>query len=172
MGKKSALMIFATLLVGTLLVMAKVPNAKATTQTIHLYGSFAQGWGFTPDTMSKPGPDISVAQGDLVNLTLTGEDAFAHVFFVDYNGNHTHDAGEPESSSFAGTTINFQFTAGTTGTFTYYCANHPSDMHGTFSVTVIPEFQPFLLIPIYMMVTLLVILVWKRFSGKPQTDQH
>jgi plastocyanin len=172
MGKKFALMIFATLLVGALLVMAKVPKAKAATQTIHLYGSFAQGWGFTPDTMDKPGPEISVAQGDLVNLTLTGEDAFAHIFFVDYNGNGVHDSGEPESSSFAGTTINFQFTASTIGTFTYYCANHPSDMHGTFSVTVIPEFQPFLLIPVFMVATLLVILAWRRLSKKPQTTQH
>lgn len=162
MSKKLVLIIAVSLFIGASLVIAKVPKAKATTQSFSLYGSAEAGWGFTPGSMSKPGPLITVSQDDLVNLTLKGEDAFTHRFFVDYNGNQAPDAGEPQSPPFAGTTINFQFVANTSGTFTYYCTNHPGTMYGTFSVTVIPEFQPFLVMPILMVVTLLTVLVYRR----------
>jgi plastocyanin len=110
-----------------------VLTVKGSTGNYNLFGSASQGWGFTAGTLSIPGPNITVAQGDLVNLTLTSQDGFTHRFFVDYNGNGVIDTGEPASPSFSGT-VNFQFNATTAGTFTYYCAFHPSIMHGTFAV--------------------------------------
>jgi plastocyanin len=165
MSKKLVLIIVILLLIGTLLVMAKVPKAKATTQSFHLYGEAEVGWGFTPSSITSPGPEIPVGQDDLVNLTLTSQDGLPHIFFVDYNGNGGADPNEPQSAQFTGT-INFQFIANTSGTFTYYCSIHPSKMHGTFSVTAIPEFQPFLVMPILMMVTLLAVLIYRRRAPK------
>lgn len=108
-------------------------RVNASVDNYNLFGSATQGWGFTATTITRPGPNITVALGDTVNLTLTSADGLAHLFFVDYNGNGVADAGEPASPSFSGT-INFQFNVTTAGTFTYYCAFHPSIMHGTFTV--------------------------------------
>jgi plastocyanin len=118
----------------SILAFATLPAARASVDNFHLFGSASQGWGFTAGTMSSPGPAITVTKGDLVNLTLTSQDGFTHRFFVDYNGNGIIDPGEPASPSFSGT-INYQFTATTAGTFTYYCSFHPGVMRGTFTVT-------------------------------------
>jgi plastocyanin len=108
----------------------------ASINNISLFGSASQGWGFTPSSISSPGPTIIVAQGDLVNLTLTSQDGFQHRFFVDYNGNGVLDSGEPASPLFSGT-INHQFNATTSGTFKYYCQIHPGVMFGTFKVNAL-----------------------------------
>lgn len=107
------------------------------TVSIHLYGSATQGWGFTPSTITSPGPALAFHKGDLVNLTLTSQDGAPHQFFVDYNGDHSPSPGEPTSPVFTAT-INYQFTADTIGAFTYYCAIHPLLMFGTFAVTTPP----------------------------------
>jgi hypothetical protein len=39
-------------------------------------------------------------------------------------------------------------------------------MYGTFAVTAIPELQPFLVMPILMVVTLLAVLVYRRRLSK------
>lgn len=105
----------------------------STTVSFNLFGSLTQGWGFTSTTLTSPGPTITVHQGDLVNVTLTSQDGAPHQFYVDYNGDHAPDNGEPVSPVFTGT-INFQFIVSTLGTFTYYCAIHPMVMFGTFNV--------------------------------------
>jgi plastocyanin len=116
----------------SMLTVAVLP-VGASVDNYRLFGSASQGWGFTPGSISSPGPTITVTQGDLVNLTLTSQDGFTHRFFVDYNGNGAPDPGEPASPSFSGT-INFQFNATTSGTFTYFCQFHPGVMHGKFTV--------------------------------------
>lgn len=108
----------------------------ASVHNISLFGSASQGWGFTPSSISSPGPTIIVVQGDLVNLTLTSQDGLPHRFFVDYNGNGVLDSDEPASPVFSGT-INYQFNATTSGTFTYYCQIHPGVMFGTFKVNAV-----------------------------------
>jgi len=106
---------------------------------IELYGSANEGWGFTRDTMTSPGPTIRVKKGDIVNLTLTSVDGITHNFFVDYNGDTNPNANEPKSPDFPGPphwmpTINYKFTADTVGTFKYYSEYNKNTMNGTFIV--------------------------------------
>jgi len=105
--------------------------------SLHLHGSAVQGWGLTPAAITSPGPTLALHKGDLVNLTLTSQDGAPHQFFVDYNGDHFPTSDEPTSPVFTAT-INYQFTANTIGTFTYYCSVHPLIMFGTFTVTTPP----------------------------------
>ena len=155
------LMIVVILMIGVLSA-AFVPKAKAATLNYHLYGSASAGWGFSPTTMTSPGPIIEVHVGDIVNLTLTSQDKVTHQFFVDYNGNGVPDSGEPESPSFTGTIV-YKFTANTVGNVTYYCVFHPSVMHGPFHVLpAIPEFPRLVFLPLFMMLTLLAVVLFKH----------
>ncbi len=113
-----------------------MPRASANV-SISLYGSASQGWGFTPTTMTIPGPAITVAQFDSVTVRLEGMDAPRHNFFVDYNANNIPDAStEPVSPDFRNSTgfITYTFTADVAGVFTYYCDYHQSTMYGTLTV--------------------------------------
>jgi plastocyanin len=172
MGKSQVLMIVAMLIVGVL-GAAVVPKAKAATVNLHLYGNATVGWGFSPGTMSHPGPLIEVHDGDLVNLTLTSQDGLPHQFFVDYNGNGLpNPPAEPESPQFTGTIV-YSFTANTVGNVTYYCAIHPSIMNGPFHVLPgIPEFPALLFLPIFMMLTLLAVVLLKRPSFPKHAKQN
>lgn len=142
MKGKFAFVIVSSILAGLLLGVAlRVSYVRSSTiRSFNLYGSASGGWGFTSGTITSPGPTITVDEGDLVNLTLISQDSSLHSFYVDYNGDHAADMGEPTSSSFTTSTI-YQFTADTSGTFTYYCQYHPDMMFGTF--TVIPFSGPF-----------------------------
>jgi hypothetical protein len=109
---------------------------------IYLYGasqSTKNGWGFTRDSITSPGPTIIVKKGDIVNLTLTSVDGVTHNFFVDYNGDKIPNPGEPKSADFPAPpyyipTINYKFTANTVGTFKYYSYYDQDIMNGTFIV--------------------------------------
>jgi plastocyanin len=163
MRRKALLALVMIALTTALSVSVKVQKVKAATQSFTLYGSASAGWGFTPSTMTSPGPTISVTQGDLVNLTLKSEDGLSHKFFVDYNGNGALDSGEPTSPSFGATPINFQFTADKNGTFTYYCSFHPGIMYGTFHVTqAVPEFQSFIIVPLFIIATSLGVIIYRK----------
>jgi plastocyanin len=99
-----------------------------------LFGSASKGWGFTTGSIASPGPTTTVAQNDVVNLTLTSVDGLQHKFFIDYNGNGIPDADEPTSVPFT-TTTSLLINASVAGTFKYFCAFHPNIMYGTFTVT-------------------------------------
>lgn len=161
-------MLIIVLLSGTLGIVFKIPNAQATTvRSFHLYGSALSGWGFTPSTLTIPGPTIELEQGDTANLTLTSADG-PHQFYVDYNGDEIPNSlMEPASGFFTATTINFQFTVSPSqGNFTYYCSFHQGTMHGLFRVYPpggIPEFPQAIILPLFIAVTLLAAaIVHKR----------
>jgi len=158
----SALALFAV--AGFLTLSGEIKPASATTWNLTLYGSYTKGWGFTPDSMASPGPSISVNEGDIVNLTLISQDnGIAHQFYVDYNGNHMLDVGEPASGYFT-TTVTLQFTASINGTFTYYCSVHPDVMYGGF--TVVPEFSPVVVLTVFMIATLLVAVALRKLGSR------
>ena len=117
---------------------AKRLLAASSTDYIHLYGSDQLGWGLTMINMTSPGPTITVHKGDTVSLTLTAQDvAYNHNFFVDYNGDKNPSQGEPKSLNFSNPyrqTITYQFTAGQSGSFTYYDEYHENVMYGTFVI--------------------------------------
>ncbi len=103
---------------------------------ISLYGD-TSGWGFTPGSITSPGPTITVDQFDEVQLRLEGMDGPPHNFYVDYNRNGNPDPpAEPVSPDFRNSSgpISYSFFANTPGTFTYYCAYHQSNMLGSFVV--------------------------------------
>lgn len=147
-------------------VTTQIHEAKATTtRNFTLYGSFANGWGFTDTNMTNPGPTIVVEQGDTVNLTLISNDAVTHRFFVSYTNATSPVSGEPQSNDFSGT-INYQFNATTTvGTYTYRCYYHPTAMFGSFQVVStgsIPELQPLVMLSLLMASTAVATLAYKR----------
>lgn len=107
------------------------------TVSFELFGSAAEGWGFTPGTIMSPGPPLVVNLGDVVNLTLNSVDDIRHNFFVDYSGNGIPCCGEPISPDFGGTApsvVNFGFIADTAGATRYYCQYETTVMNGSFVV--------------------------------------
>lgn len=123
-----------TLTLALTTVSASAPLAAA--QDVHfvLFGDGNKGWG-TSAVLSKPGPPLTVDQGDNVTLTLSGADTSTHNWFIDYDNDSTDDAEEPNSPNFVSPTpINWNFIANRTGTFTYRCKNHAANMYGSLTV--------------------------------------
>lgn len=119
---------------------------SAAPTSYELYGSSMYGWGFTNQTMTIPGPDLTVRQGETVVLNLTAviEPPFnvtlVHDFGVDYDFDGIPSAGEPYSGFFGGggpnpDTITYSFSADAApGVYTYYCYVHRSIMFGRFII--------------------------------------
>src|SRR2546425_157377 len=115
-----------------------------------LYGSFSTGWGFTPTSITQPGPTLTVQPGESVSLTLFSADGRPHQFCVDYESTPDYVCQGSElatqspmfTSSTTGTT--FPFNASTTpGTYTYFCTIHRSAMTGQFIVSSPPPTPDF-----------------------------
>jgi len=140
-------------------------STRPTNRNFTLYGSFSGGWGFTPASISSPGPTIVVEQGDAVNLTLTSNDGVTHNFFVSYTNISAPNPPDPMSNDFA-TTTNFRFVATTTiGTYKYFCFYHSVKMWGYFQVIqtgTIPEFQLLIILPLLTATTVAVALTCKK----------
>ena len=113
--------------------------------TFWLLGSI-MGWNQT-----RPGPLVSVTDGDLVTIMYNSIDSAPHTWFIDVNNNNIPDPGEissPTIASSAAPFVNFTFTlkVGTnipsTGDFPYKCSYHPTMMFGTFRVqaSTAPDF--------------------------------
>lgn len=154
-------------------VFAGVRNAYAVVQDFHLYGSYLSGWGFSPSSMTSPGPTITVNEGDVVNLTLTNQDtglyASPHQFLLSYHNSSIPQSDDVESPQIAaGETIVFSFTANVSGTFKYYCVFHPSVMYGTFTVTsAIPEFPSLIVLPGFMIAAVLAAILYRLKIKRP-----
>jgi len=114
--------------------------------TFWLLGSI-MGWNQT-----RPGPLVSVTDGDLVTILYNSIDSAPHTWFIDVNNNNMPDSGEISSPTLATAAtpfVNFTFTlkVGTnipsTGDFTYKCSYHPTMMFGTFRVqaSTVPDFK-------------------------------
>jgi plastocyanin len=144
-----------TLLAGS----AFAQDGTGETQNITLYGSASQGWGFTQQSMSIPGPQISFEEDQVVNMTLISADGIVHDFFVDYNGNGAPDSGEPSSPTFT-STINYQFTPDRTGEYTYYCSFHPATMHG--NTNIIPELSILAVLTLLIASTTIALIYKKK----------
>lgn len=113
-----------------------LPLATGATDAFTLYGDAISGWGFVANNTTLPGPHLTVAYGDKVQLTLVGADQANHNWFIDYNNNSIVDASEPSSPIFSNTnSIVWSFTADTVGTYTYRCRIHPTSMYGLITIT-------------------------------------
>ena len=164
MGRRLVLISIAVLLLGALGVTFSVPKLKAATiRGFTLSASFGAGWNG-----SKPGPTITVEQGDTVNLVLISADVLTHRFFLSYHNSSTPQSGDPESPDFdsANSPLDYGFTAtNTVAAYTYYCYYHSGTMYGTFKVVStgsIPEFPGVLILPLFMALTLLAVVLSKR----------
>ncbi len=109
-------------------------------KTFVLIGFAALNWNATG---SKPGPSLTVFDGDLVTILFNSGDNLFHTWFLDLNNNGIADPGEPNSfpiEATSSTFVNFTFTPKTgtnipsPGNFTYRCGVHPGSMFGTFQV--------------------------------------
>ncbi len=132
-------LLIATGILG-LAFMPGLLQARASPASFMLFGgsSGPVGWGYTSSTVTSPGPDLTVATGETVTVSLTSADGAPHNWGVDYNGNGFIDAEEPISSNFPPTT-GLTFTATTTpGTYTYWCFIHKGPMFGRFIVQAPP----------------------------------
>jgi len=111
---------------------------RASPASFTLFGRILSpaGWGAMTTTVTSPGPDLTVLQGETVTISLTSGDGIFHNWGVDYNGNGVSEPGEPLSSNFGSTAIPFTFTATTTpGTYMYWCFIHKGPMFGKFIVS-------------------------------------
>ena len=108
----------------------------AASVSFDLYGTTSGGWGFTRNTITSPGPTITVNLGDTVTMRLFAADSTIHTWFVDYNENVISDTGEPDSGLFSSSTtpLTFTFTADRAGSFLYWCEVHRGNMWGRFEV--------------------------------------
>jgi plastocyanin len=106
-----------------------------TAPTFTLYGEAVRGWGSqnTTTAITKPGPTLTVNQGDTVTIDLTSVDGQLHSWFIDLNNDSIQQASEPHSADFS-SSIRYTFTASTAGNFTYRCQYHPTVMFGTISI--------------------------------------
>lgn len=119
-----------------------IPPVKAN-QAFTLIGSLQKGWGFTKTSVTSPGPDLIVAPGESVTMTLASADPSTvnHDWGVDYNNNTLLDPGEPvfpamPNSFNSARNVTFTFTATTTpGNYLYYCFFHGPPMYGHFIVS-------------------------------------
>jgi len=162
MGRKLLSIILAMFLIGALSAASTAPRVNAATvRHFSLFGEFFAGWNGT-----NPGPTITVEQGDTVNMTLWSADGILHIFSVSYQNVTFLQAGDPESPSFGSTPIVFTFVATTTvGTYLYYCVIHTTAMEGLFKVVPtgsIPEFAAVLVLPLFMALTLIAAVLFKR----------
>lgn len=166
------IMTFLTLLI----VFSSVSLVNSQSNTISLFGSAVPidgnvwgGWGYSVNSISQPGPTINVTQGELVTMNLTSADNATHRFFVDYNGNHMPDTGEPDSGNFGpfNVSVIFQFTPNQSGVFNYYCAHHPDIMFGEMSINAsVPEFQVISVVIVLLVLVSIVGIASKKCGIK------
>jgi plastocyanin len=156
--------VFSVCMIGTV-CFSLLPQAiaQATTHNITLYGSASQGWGFTQQSMSSPGPTINFQIGEQYNITLISADGLPHQFYVDYNRNGILDATDPSSQTFSSTT-NIFFTPDRTGDFPYYCSIHPGIMRG--NVAIVPELTPTSLLILLVVMSLVSVVCKNRSHAK------
>ena len=108
-------------------------RVSASNPTITLVG-FISAWN---NTSTNKNPTITVTEGDTITIQLSSGDGAVHKFFVDVDNNGpTADCPGPDVCSAIfppSTTISFTVNFAP-GTYTYYCAVHPSTMFGNFVV--------------------------------------
>ncbi len=119
------------------------PQAAMVTATYTLYGNATSGWGFTPGTVSEPGPAITVAMGENVSLRLLSDDGSTHNWFLALDNGNAPTAGEPSSPDFSSTTtpVIYSFIVpNKAGTFPYKCRIHPTLMTGSLTIVAAPTY--------------------------------
>ena len=137
-----------------------------------LYGDAMLGWGLSPSNITSPGPLINATEGDVVSLSLYSTDGIPHRFYIDYNDNGFLDDTEPSSQDFTSsvTPVLFEFTVTMTGNFTYRCFYHPTVMYGPFSINIIPEFSPAVLLTAFAGTTMIALsLLRRRIPSRART---
>jgi len=122
-------------------ILPTAPKVHAASLSIVLVGTIS-AW----NASTNPNPTITVHQGDTINLKLSSGDGVTHLFLLDADndGSGTADcpATDPCSAFFSSSTpITYSFTASfPAGTYTYYCAVHPTTMLGSFVILGRPDY--------------------------------
>ncbi|HYY91952.1 MAG TPA: plastocyanin/azurin family copper-binding protein [Candidatus Dormibacteraeota bacterium] len=171
-----SLALLVGLVVLSLAYVSPIRPVAAANRTITLVGFF-QGWNAT--TVSNP--TITVSQGDVVTLKLSSGDGITHQWFVDVdkNGPAPDCPGMDICSSAFATSMNMTFTVSfSPGTYTYYCAIHPTTMVGSFvvnpSTTVggvaqtpnkLVLIMPYLALASALAIALVIVAYLKRSTG-------
>ncbi len=118
-------------------------QAATVTATYALYGNATSGWGFTPGTVSEPGPTITASVGENVTLRLFSQDApTTHTWFLSLDGGSGATAGEPNASAFSSATVPEVWSfivPDRIGTYLYKCGIHPTAMTGSFVIVAAPN---------------------------------
>lgn len=129
-----------------------------------LYGNAEKGWGFSPNNISAPGPNLLLAVGVNVTFTLHSEDGAPHTWGIDTNADGLIGTGEPDSPQFQTQTLNWTYAPTFSGNYTYRCRIHPTTMYG--SVMIIgaggqgPPPTPIIgLVPGIMVATIIIVLI-------------
>ncbi len=114
------------------LARSTATRVQVTNIMIHLNG-FVSAWNFS----TNANPTITVIQGDMVTVSLVSSDGAPHRFLLDMDKDGsttvTCPTVDPCSVQFPPDT-SFGFTAGTPGSYTYFCTIHPTSMFATFVI--------------------------------------
>ncbi len=129
----AAVFFLALLLSAPPLALLSAPS-KGDALNYTLYGDTRDGWGPSSDNITNPGPRLVVYVGDVVTLTLVGNDTAPHNWFIDYDDDWFPGTDEPKSDDFTGSVVNYTFTADRVGLWTYRCSYHPTTMTGLLEV--------------------------------------
>src|SRR2546430_7949159 len=118
------------------------PRTGISPVNLTFYGNSVRGWGFSNATITEPGPNITVYFGDVLNLTLIGNDSAPHSWFIDYDNSLAVSGDEPTSGDFnvAGNIVGrASLPAFHPGNWTYRCGMHPTTMTGTIRILEKPR---------------------------------
>lgn len=138
------------LIAGSTLIMA-VPSYRAAPATVSpaaaytfsLYGAVNGGWGLSANSITEPGPSLTMFVGDTVTLNLFANDSTTHTWYIDLNKNNLNDTGDMSAGAFSSPTAAHAFTftvPNKPGTYTYYCEIHPTSMHGALTILAAPTY--------------------------------
>jgi len=133
----------SALVLAIVFLPAVPPAAEAATVAYTLHGD-TSGWGFTAPGITSPGPTLTAAVGDTVDLTLFAADGIGHTWGLDYDGDGGLSVPEPESGVFTSPSVGFPFSfvPNQAGTFDYWCGVHFGAMRGPFVILPAPANTP------------------------------
>jgi plastocyanin len=159
------LFVFVSVLVFPHVSYAQTPNVEIT-----LYGK-EYGFGYTETSINSPGPTITFAEGDVVNVTFYNVGATNHGWeLVTARSGGTELFSAYIAPIAPGTHASVVFTVTQTGSFYYICpvAGHADlGMWGQVNVNVIPEYPSTSIFVVLIIASTLTAILYAK-TRKPQ----
>jgi uncharacterized cupredoxin-like copper-binding protein len=169
---KTQIALLAVLLFAFAIALAFPPISYAQTPNVEitLYGK-EYGFGYTETSINSPGPTITFAEGDVVNVTFYNVGATNHGWeLVTARSGGTELFSAYIAPIAPGTHASVVFTVTQTGSFYYICpvAGHADlGMWGQVNVNAIPEYPSTSILAVLIIASTLMTILYAK-TRKPQ----